>query len=170
MAQLRRNMHMLAFALDFCAQVGGRVLGRIVCLLHSRWSVAVAASCYHHWRLPGRALLPRKPPHRHTPLVHPPRRPQIQRPLAKPDFQKLIQKSLGVTLAPAVLDILFWVFGDDAGLLDGPSFVAVMKSRNKVPGYRVSARCVSAGAWGVHHVPCTHDACVCAALCWLSCS
>lgn len=62
---------------------------------------------------------------------------QIERPLAKDDFSKLLQKTLGVRLAPAVLDIVFAVFGDSEGLLDGPAFVQVMKSRNRVPGYRV---------------------------------
>jgi hypothetical protein len=53
------------------------------------------------------------------------------------EFSKLLYKNLKVQLAPTVLDILFAVFGDDQGLLDGPAFVAVMKSRNRVPGYRV---------------------------------
>lgn len=62
---------------------------------------------------------------------------QIERPLSKFEFSKLLYKNLKVQLAPSVLDILFAVFGDDQGLLDGPAFVAVMKSRNRVPGYRV---------------------------------
>lgn len=62
---------------------------------------------------------------------------QIQRPLAKADFAKLVQKTLGLKLAPAVQDIVFAVFGDSDGMLDGPAFVQVMKSRNRV-GYRVS--------------------------------
>lgn len=56
----------------------------------------------------------------------------------KPDFSKLLQKSLGVVLSPVVLDILFSVFGDEFGQLDGAALVQVMKARNKVPGYRVS--------------------------------
>lgn len=62
---------------------------------------------------------------------------QIERPLSKGDFAELLYKTLQVKLAPAVLDILFAVFGDDQGLLDGPAFVSVMKSRNRVPGYKV---------------------------------
>jgi hypothetical protein len=62
---------------------------------------------------------------------------QIERPLSKDDFAELLNKTLKVKLAPAVLDILFVVFGDDQGLLDGPAFVSVMKSRNRVPGYKV---------------------------------
>ena len=68
---------------------------------------------------------------------------QIERPLNKADFSKLLGKTLGVQLAPAVLDTVFAVFGDAQGLLDGPAFVAIMKSRNRVPGYRVRG-----GAWG----------------------
>lgn len=34
-----------------------------------------------------------------------------------------------------MLDIVFAVFGD-AGVLDGPALVRVMKARNRVPGYR----------------------------------
>lgn len=69
---------------------------------------------------------------------------QIQRPLSKPDFSKLLAKSTGVQLSQPVLDILFAVFGDAHGLLDGPTLVAVMKARNRVPGYRVSG---CAGSW-----------------------
>jgi hypothetical protein len=63
---------------------------------------------------------------------------QIERPLQKDDLAKLVFKTLGVQLAPAVVDILYAVFGDANGRLDGPAFVAIMKSRNRVPGYRVS--------------------------------
>jgi hypothetical protein len=70
---------------------------------------------------------------------------QIERPLSKIEFSKLLYKNLKVQLAPSVLDILFAVFGDDQGLLDGPAFVAVMKSRNRVPGYRV---CRGHEGWG----------------------
>lgn len=62
---------------------------------------------------------------------------QIERPLNKDDFTKLVQKTLQIKLAPSVVDIIFAVFGNDQGLLDGPGFVAVMKSRNRVPGYKV---------------------------------
>jgi hypothetical protein len=61
---------------------------------------------------------------------------QIERPLSKPDFNKLLLKTLKVQLAPAVLDIIFAVFGNEQGLLDGPGFVSVMKARNRVPGYK----------------------------------
>jgi hypothetical protein len=66
---------------------------------------------------------------------------QIERPLQKEDFAKLVFKTLGVQLAPAVVDIVYAVFGDAQGRLDGPAFVAIMKSRNRVPGYRVSVSC-----------------------------
>lgn len=65
---------------------------------------------------------------------------QIERPLQKDDFSKLVFKTLGVQLAPAVVDIVYAVFGDANGRLDGPTFAAIMKSRNRVPGYRVSCR------------------------------
>jgi hypothetical protein len=63
---------------------------------------------------------------------------QIERPLNQDDFAKLLQQTLGVKLAPTVLSIMFAVFGDSSGFLDGPAFVQIMKNRNKVPGYRVS--------------------------------
>lgn len=75
---------------------------------------------------------------------------QIQRPLAKADFAKLVQKTLGLKLAPAVQDIVFAVFGDSDGMLDGPAFVQVMKSRNRV-GYRVSTGCWLAWRWSEQH-------------------
>lgn len=81
--------------------------------------------------------MPRTPLH-----IYPTQHTQIERPLNKDDFSKLLDKTLRVQLAPAVLDILFGVFGDSQGLLDGPTLVQVMKRRNRVPGYRVSVECV----------------------------
>lgn len=49
----------------------------------------------------------------------------------------MLQKTLNLRLSPAVLDIVFYMFGDSAGQLDGPAFVDVMKRRNRVPGYKV---------------------------------
>eukprot|EP00775_Hariotina_reticulata_P011679 gene11679-11822_t len=83
MAQLKRNMHMLSFALDFCSQV--------------------------------------------------------ERPLTKLDFSKLILKTMGVKLSSTVLDIVFYMFNAPAETLDGPALVDTMKRRNRVPGYKGDA-------------------------------
>eukprot|EP00879_Flechtneria_rotunda_P026263 GHRR01027994.1.p1 GENE.GHRR01027994.1~~GHRR01027994.1.p1 ORF type:complete len:463 (+),score=161.35 GHRR01027994.1:639-2027(+) len=61
---------------------------------------------------------------------------KVERPLPKQDFAKLLFKTMGAKLSPAVLDIVYYVFGDGDGMLDGPCFVDVMKRRNRVPGYR----------------------------------
>jgi Ca2+-binding EF-hand superfamily protein len=63
---------------------------------------------------------------------------QIERPLSRQDFAKLIHKTLGLKLPTGVMDVLMAVFGDEQGCLDGSEFVQVMKRRNKVPGYKVS--------------------------------
>lgn len=64
---------------------------------------------------------------------------QIQRPLPREEFAKLMYKSIGLKLPDTVLDILMHMFGDGQGSVDGPGLVAVMKHRNKVPGYKVSS-------------------------------
>lgn len=124
MALLRRNRHLVTYALDFCAQVSTPA--------HSTAGALAWASPTYDVR--GTSLRARLPV---VPCA------QIERPLSKPDFNKLLMKTLKVQLAPAVLDILFAVFGTDQGLLDGPGFVSVMKARNRVPGYKVGACCCS---------------------------
>jgi Ca2+-binding EF-hand superfamily protein len=66
---------------------------------------------------------------------------QIERPLSRQDFAKLILKTLGLKLPAGVMDVLMVVFGDEQGRLDGTEFVQVMKRRNKVPGYKVRRCC-----------------------------
>ncbi|WIA10401.1 hypothetical protein OEZ85_010593 [Tetradesmus obliquus] len=61
---------------------------------------------------------------------------QIERPLSREDFAKLISKTLRLKLPATVMDVLMHVFGDEQGRLDGTEFVQVMKRRNKVPGYK----------------------------------
>lgn len=62
---------------------------------------------------------------------------QIQRPVPREEFVKWLKKTLNVKLSPAVLDVMFYMFADGDGCLDGPGFVDVMKRRNRVPGYKV---------------------------------
>jgi hypothetical protein len=73
--------------------------------------------------------------------------PQIERPLSRQDFSKLISKTLGLKLPSNVMDVLMCVFGDEQGRLDGTEFVQVMKRRNKVPGYKVSYCCCCCCLW-----------------------
>eukprot|EP00882_Tetradesmus_deserticola_P020479 GHRQ01022126.1.p1 GENE.GHRQ01022126.1~~GHRQ01022126.1.p1 ORF type:complete len:497 (+),score=187.27 GHRQ01022126.1:565-2055(+) len=61
---------------------------------------------------------------------------QIERPLSREDFAKLISKTLRLKLPSNVMDVLMFVFGDEQDRLDGTEFVQVMKRRNKVPGYK----------------------------------
>eukprot|EP00878_Enallax_costatus_P030405 GHUV01033099.1.p1 GENE.GHUV01033099.1~~GHUV01033099.1.p1 ORF type:complete len:126 (+),score=14.65 GHUV01033099.1:253-630(+) len=61
---------------------------------------------------------------------------QIQRPVPRMEFVKIVKKSLNMKISPTVLDIIYYCFGDDEGNLDGPAFVDVMKRRNRVPGYK----------------------------------
>eukprot|EP00878_Enallax_costatus_P024166 GHUV01025765.1.p1 GENE.GHUV01025765.1~~GHUV01025765.1.p1 ORF type:complete len:470 (+),score=125.94 GHUV01025765.1:256-1665(+) len=63
---------------------------------------------------------------------------QIQRPVPRMEFVKIVKKSLNMKISPTVLDIIYYCFGDDEGNLDGPAFVDVMKRRNRVPGYKVT--------------------------------
>lgn len=76
---------------------------------------------------------------------------QIQRPVPRTEFIKIVRKSLNMKISPTVLDIIFYVFADSEGNLDGPGFVNVMKRRNTVPGYKVrccSIRYISYVGWG----------------------
>lgn len=68
---------------------------------------------------------------------------QINRPMSSADFSKLLSSTIGIKLSAPVLGVLFHVFGDKSGNLDGPGFVEVFKRRNRVPGYK-------ARAWHVH--------------------
>lgn len=147
MALLRRNRHLVTYALDFCAQVS---------------TPAHSTAAAPAWAWPAYDLFdaPRCVPV--CPLFHMEHAcAQIERPLSKSDFNKLLMKTLKVQLAPAVLDIIFEVFGTDQGLLDGPGFVSVMKARNRVPGYKVRACCWLAGWVGAALQFCMHRCSLC---------
>lgn len=158
MAQLRRNMHLMSFALDFCTQVGQRRGGEGGMHILSQPALPpllLLSSPPSPQRRPQQHFHPLLLCRTRMSLVACAPRPsavlgaQIQRPLSKPDFAKLLQKSLGVSLSQPVLDIVFAVFGDASGLLDGAALVQVMKARNRVPGYRVRQSHTAAPAGGV---------------------
>ncbi len=51
--------------------------------------------------------------------------PQINRPVSRSDFVKLLKKLLNLSLAPHVVDLIFAVFPDGAGNLDTTTFLQV---------------------------------------------
>jgi len=81
LATLRRKLPQLAFALEFCNQVGVSV--------------------------------------------------------KKSDFNKLLKKTLAFQLSPAVLDVIFYLFGNEEGHLNGEGLVDALSRRDRLPGKRL---------------------------------
>ncbi|PNH07025.1 hypothetical protein TSOC_006539, partial [Tetrabaena socialis] len=53
----------------------------------------------------------------------------IDRPVSKSDFAKMVKKLLGIALGAHVIEVIFAVFGDEAGMLNTPAFLEVMQRR-----------------------------------------
>ncbi len=62
---------------------------------------------------------------------------EVGRPVTRQEFVRLLKKTIDVTLAPAVVDVIMHVFSDAHGNLDGLAFVDVMKRRQRMPGQRI---------------------------------
>ncbi|KAF8069396.1 hypothetical protein HT031_001511 [Scenedesmus sp. PABB004] len=127
-AHLRRHVRDISFALDFCSQARRAAGSARGPLAPPRRRAA---------RLRRRAAArPRRARAEAEPFL-PAAAAQIERPLPRAEFAKLLSKALGgLRLAPSVVEIIYALFGDEAGSLDGPALVSALKRRNYVPGYK----------------------------------
>ncbi|KXZ48149.1 hypothetical protein GPECTOR_30g245 [Gonium pectorale] len=81
---------------------------------------------------------------------------QVDRPVCKAEFTKLLKKLMDITLAPHVVDIIFDIFADERGALDTTAFLEVMQRREIMWARRVSLS-RSRGAWWEELVQRAHD-------------